>query len=132
MGLKILIVEDERDNMAILMIGLQHLGHQVIGAYNPELGLQLARSEQPDVILMDLSFQGASMDGVEAIRRLKADPATAHIPIVAETASVHSFSAPVVAEVGAQVFLRKPFNRRTLSEAIEAAIAARDVSSSQP
>ena len=121
MPFRVLVVEDEASNMQIIGMNLAMLGYEVIEAHDPDLGLALARAEQPDVILMDMMFKGACFDGLEAIRRLKADPATAHIPIVAQTASVLDYLAPEVLAVGAAVLLHKPFKRKQLVEAIAAA-----------
>lgn len=119
MTLRILIIEDEESNMKILTLSLQLMGHQVMGAFNPELGLQLAVSEQPDLILMDLMFKGASIDGIEAIRRLKADPATRMIPVVAQTASVLDYTELNVCGAGAEGFIRKPFRRKELMMVVD-------------
>lgn len=126
MPLRILLVEDEESNMKILTLSLQLMGHQVMGAFNPELGLQLAASEQPDLILMDLMFKGASFDGIEAIRLLKSDPATAGIPVVAQTASVLDYTELMCCGAGAQGFIRKPFRRRELMVVIEQVMAQRE------
>lgn len=123
MPLRILLVEDEESNMKILTLSLQLMGHQVMGAFNPELGLQLAASEQPDLILMDLMFKGATMDGIEAIRRLKADPVTRLIPVVAQTASVLDYTELMVCGAGADGFIRKPFRRKELMVVIEQVMA---------
>jgi CheY-like chemotaxis protein len=123
MPLRILVVEDEETNMKIISICLQTRGHEVIEAYDPETGLEKARSCQPDIILMDLMFKRASFDGVEAIRRLKADPRTAHIPVLAQTASVLDYSELAVRGAGAEGFIRKPFRRQELLDAIHEALS---------
>lgn len=123
MPLRILVVEDEASNMQIIRLSLQALGHEVLGAFDPETGLELARTEQPDLILMDLMFKGAEIDGVEAIRRLKDHPATCDIPVVAQTAAVLEFSERATLLAGAAGFLHKPYRRRELVAAIEAALA---------
>jgi CheY-like chemotaxis protein len=122
MPLTILVVEDEETNMQIISLNLKGLGHRVVPATNPEEGIALARSWQPDIILMDLMFKGATFDGIEAIRRLKADPLTASIPIVAQTAAVLDFAERAVMLAGASGFLHKPFRRKQLVAAIESAL----------
>lgn len=123
MPLRVLVVEDEVSNMQIIALSLAALGHRVIEACGPEEGVALAREHAPDVILMDMNFKGANIDGLEAIRRLKAQPETSAIPIVAQTAAVLEFSARAVAAVGAAGLLHKPFRRKQLVAAIEAAMA---------
>lgn len=121
MPLRILVVEDEASNLQIIGMNLAMLGYEVLEAINPTRGLELARDAQPDLILMDMMFKGAAFDGLEAIRRLKADPLTRHIPIVAQTASVLDYRAPEVAAAGAAGLLHKPFRRVQLVAAIREA-----------
>lgn len=123
MPLTILVVEDEPSNMQIISLGLTALGHRVIGAVEPVEGHRLARERGPDVILMDLMFKGACMDGVDAIRLLKADPLTAPIPVVAHTAAVLDFVEAGVCAAGAAGLVHKPFRRQQLVAAIEAAVS---------
>jgi CheY-like chemotaxis protein len=123
MPLTILVVEDEETNMQIFTLSLNALGHRVVPAIDPEGVLALAKTFLPDVILMDLMFKGAKIDGIEAIRRLKADPLTAEIPIIAQTAAVLDFAERAVIAAGADGFLQKPFRRKQLVAAIEAVVA---------
>ncbi|MDB5099326.1 MAG: response regulator [Cyanobacteria bacterium RYN_339] len=127
MPLTILVVEDEVSNMQIIRLSLQALGHDVQCAFDPESGIRMARDGDPDVILMDMMFKGADIDGLEAIRRLKADPATAEIPIVAQTAAVLDFTERCAVLAGAAGIIHKPFRRRQLVAAIEAAIAGEPI-----
>ena len=85
---KILLVEDNETNRDMLSRRLELRGHQVVMAVDGERGLAMARSESPDLILMDMSLP--RLDGWEATRRLKGDPATAAIPIIALTAHAMS------------------------------------------
>lgn len=122
MSLKILVVEDEETNMKIIALSLRHRGHLVLEATNPEQGLRMAATERPDIILMDLMFKNASFDGIEAIRRLKADRRTSAIPVVAHTASVLDYREVAVKRAGADGFIRKPFRRQELLEVIAATV----------
>jgi CheY-like chemotaxis protein len=83
---RVLIVEDNFDNRTIYSVLLQHAGYVVIQAPDGEEGVRLAKSECPDVVLMDLSMP--VLDGWEALRRLKEDPDTATIPVFALSAHV--------------------------------------------
>ena len=121
MPFRVLVIEDEDTNMQIIGMNLALLGYEVLEAREPVHGLALAKAERPDVILMDMMFKGAAFDGLEAIRRLKADPATAGIPVVAQTASVLDYLAGEVLGAGAEVLLHKPFRRKELVAAIAAA-----------
>jgi two-component system cell cycle response regulator DivK len=123
MSLRILVVEDEETNMKIIAISLRHRGHEVLEATNPIDGLAMAREHKPDVVLMDLMFKNAAFDGIEAIRRLKADARTASIPVVAHTASVLDYKELVVRDAGADGFIRKPFRRQELLDVITETLA---------
>lgn len=79
----VLVVDDDPDIVDLVAIALEDQGYVVISAVNGA-ALQLARERQPDVILLDILMPG--MDGVEVSRRLRADPATANIPIIAMSA----------------------------------------------
>ncbi len=102
----ILLVEDNDDNQEIYRIILAHHGYDVLQAYDGGSGVELARAHGPDLILMDLTMP--VLDGLEATRLLKADPATAAIPIVALTAHTESEDVAAAAEAGCDAFLSKP------------------------
>lgn len=82
---KILLVEDEADTRELVRLTLELDGHDVVEAGSAEEGIQRAHSSHPDLILMDLSL-GGQFDGLEATKRLRADPAFEETPIVALTA----------------------------------------------
>ena len=102
----ILLVEDNADNQEIYRIILAHHGHSVIQAWDGEAGVRMAREHQPELILMDLSMP--LIDGLEATRRLKADPATAAIPVIALTAHAMQEDRVAAEEAGCIAFLAKP------------------------
>lgn len=80
----ILVVEDNVTNMKLAVFLLQSAGHVVLSAPDADVGLTIAREQQPDLILMDMQLPG--MDGLEATRILKHDEATRRIPVIALTA----------------------------------------------
>jgi CheY-like chemotaxis protein len=82
---KILLVEDEPDTRELVRLTLELDGHEVVEAASAEEGILRARSARPDLILMDLSL-GGQFDGLEATKRLRADPSFDDTPIVALTA----------------------------------------------
>ena len=86
MGKRILMIEDNEDNRRILRDLLTSKGYDVIEAEDGIDGVSAAETFRPDLILMDIQLPG--IDGVEALRRLRADPATQGIPVIAVTASV--------------------------------------------
>lgn len=101
-----LLVEDNEDNRTIYSTVLRHLGYQVIEAQDGVQAVDLARSEHPDLILMDISIPG--MDGWEATRVLRQDPATQEIPIIALTAHALPDDRKRATEVGFTSYLAKP------------------------
>ena len=113
----LLLVEDNDDNRIIYSTYFAHAGFRVIEAADGEQGIALARSEQPDVILMDVSIP--IIDGWEATRRLKADPVTAHIPVIALTAHALAADRERALDVGCDDYLPKPVEPRAVVEAIE-------------
>ena len=106
MSNRILLVEDNDDNQEIYRIILAHHGYEVLQAFDGESGVEIARAQGPDLILMDLTMP--LLDGLEATRMLKADPATAAIPIVALTAHTGSDDRAAAEAAGCAAFLAKP------------------------
>jgi two-component system cell cycle response regulator DivK len=102
----ILLVEDNADNQEIYRIILVHHGHAVLQAWDGEAGVRMAREHGPDLILMDLTMP--LLDGLAATRILKADPATAGIPIIALTAHAMEEDLAAAEEAGCIAFLSKP------------------------
>jgi two-component system, cell cycle response regulator DivK len=111
----ILLVEDNPDNRTIYGTILRHVGYIVAEAESGEEGLRLARELIPALVLMDVAMPG--IDGWEATRILKADPATAGIPVVALTAHAMTEDRRRAQEVGCDGYLSKPIEpRRVVDE----------------
>ena len=111
-----LLVEDNEDNRTIYSTVLRHLGYQVIEAQDGVQAVDLARSEHPDLILMDISIP--RIDGWEATRILRDDPSTQDIPIVALTAHALSDDRERAAEVGFSSYLAKPIEPRAVVDEV--------------
>ena len=122
---KILLVEDNEMNRDMLSRRLVRRGYQVVIALDGESGLSLARSEAPDLILMDMSLP--ILDGWEATRRLKADAVTQHIPVIALTAHAMSSDRDKALKAGCDDYDTKPIELPRLLEKIEALLAASGV-----
>ena len=103
---KILIVEDNPDNMSLVVFLLQSAGHTVLTAMDAEAGLTLARDEQPNLILMDIQLPG--MDGLEATALLKRDEATRAIPVIALTALAMKGDEERIRAAGCDGYIAKP------------------------
>ena len=103
---KILLVEDNEMNRDMLSRRLIRRGFQVVLAMDGQQGVDLARSERPDIILMDMSLPG--IDGWEATRRLRADDATRGLPVIGLTAHAMSGDREKAIEAGCDDYDTKP------------------------
>ena len=103
---RILIIDDEPNNVEVLRRVMTRLGYEVLTASNGESGLHAARHQDPDVVLLDVNMPG--MNGFEVCRRLKADPATRLTPIVLITTLSGSADRVRGIDAGADDFLSKP------------------------
>jgi CheY-like chemotaxis protein len=116
----ILVVEDAPDNRTVAELILRDAGHTVLSVGDGASGVLAARRARPDVILMDLSLP--KLDGWEATRRLKADPSTRDIPVIAFTA--HTLPADIYRAhaAGCAAVIAKPFEIDFFLQSIEALI----------
>ena len=112
MSKRILVVEDREDNLQILRDMLTSAGHEVVEALNGEQALAAVAKQPPDLILMDIQLP--VMDGYEATRRIKADPALRSIPIIAVTSYALSGDEDKARAAGCDDFVAKPFSPRQL------------------
>ncbi|HEX2093222.1 MAG TPA: response regulator [Longimicrobiaceae bacterium] len=113
----VLLVEDNEDNRTVYRTILEHFGYEVIEARNGEDGIRMAREDHPDLILMDISIP--LVDGWEATKILKADPATSGIPIIALTAHALATDRAKAQEVGCDGYLAKPCEPRRVVAEVE-------------
>ncbi len=114
---KILIVEDHPDMRALLIRQMQMMGFVVILAKHGEEGVTKAVEEQPHLILMDIMMPG--MDGCEATRKLRSDPKTRGIPILATTALFRESDLRGCIEAGCNDYIVKPFSFQELEEKVK-------------
>ena len=115
---KVLIVEDNPANMSLAIFLLQSAGHTVLSAVDAEIGLRLARDEQPNLILMDIQLPG--MDGLEATVLLKRDAATRAIPVIALTALAMKGDEERIRAAGCDGYIAKPLEYRSFLATISA------------
>ena len=109
---RILLVEDQEDGRRIVRDLLAASDYALIEAKTGEEGLALAEQERPDLILMDIQLPG--LDGYEVTRRIKANPALSHIPIVAVTSYALSGDEQKAYAAGCNDYVAKPFSPRAL------------------
>ena len=117
---KILLVEDNEMNWDMLSRRLGRRGYDVVVAVDGEQGVSMSRSEGPDLILMDMSLP--VIDGWEATRRIKAEPETSQIPVIALTAHAMVGDKEKALEAGCDDYDTKPIEFPRLMEKIEAAL----------
>lgn len=122
MNHRILVIEDNLLNLELVTDLLESRGFSVLQARTAEEGLRSAREYDPELILMDLSLPG--MDGLAATKMLKADPATAHLPIVALTAHAMRGDDSLAKAAGCDGYLTKPIDTRRFPEQIARFIGA--------
>jgi CheY-like chemotaxis protein len=120
---KILLVEDNEMNRDMLSRRLQRRGYEVLTAVDGETGLALTRSDVPALILMDMSLPG--VDGWDATRQLKADPATRAIPVIALTAHAMAGDREKALAAGCDDFDIKPIDLDRLLGKIEALLGGK-------
>jgi two-component system cell cycle response regulator DivK len=112
MSKRILVVEDQEDNRQILRDLLGSVGFEMLEAWDGEQGVAMAQSQRPDLILMDIQLPG--LDGYEATRRIKADPALKAIPIIVVTSYALSGDGDKAREAGCDDYVTKPYSPRQL------------------
>jgi CheY-like chemotaxis protein len=120
---RILYVEDNDDNIYVITHRLGRAGFTVLVARDGEQGVAMARAERPDLILMDLRLP--VIDGWEATRRIKADAATRHIPVLALSAHAMTGDRARALEAGCDDYDTKPIDLPRLRAKIDALLGAR-------
>jgi len=115
-GKRILAIEDHEENRRLLRDLLTSFGYELIEALTGEEGLTAAETQRPDLILMDIQLPG--IDGYETTRRIKANPALRHIPVIAVTSYALSGDDVKALEAGCDAYVTKPFDPAELLERI--------------
>jgi two-component system cell cycle response regulator DivK len=115
---RILIIEDQEDNRAIMRDVLSTAGYALIEAVDGEEGVKLARSERPDLILMDIQLP--LLDGYEATRQIRATEDLKSVPIIAVTSYALSGDEAKTREAGCDSYVAKPFSPRELLAKVRA------------
>ncbi len=118
---RILVIEDNPANLKLAEFVLTSAGHEVLKANDAAGGLELARSAQPALVLMDIQLPG--MDGLTATRILKSDPLTAAIKVIALTAHAMKGDEEKMVAAGCDGYLAKPFQYAELLARVAAALA---------
>ncbi|CAN7584506.1 response regulator [Rhizobacter sp. LjRoot28] len=118
--LRILIVEDSPVNMLLTVAILERAGHVALKAETAAEGLALARSQRPDLILMDIQLP--DMDGLEATRLVRADPRISDVPIIALTAFAMKGDAEIMRDAGCDGYVTKPIRYQEFLQEVESVV----------
>ena len=119
----ILIVEDNEKNLKLVRDVLQVKGYKTLDTTTAEEGIKVAVEKKPDLILMDIQLPG--MNGIEALKVLRADPATSAIPVIAVTASVMQQDRTLITEAGFDAYVSKPISIKEFLEAVNKTLAGK-------
>lgn len=119
---RVVYIEDNAANLALVEKILGHVGYEVEGAETGEDGLDCIQRDPPDLVLLDLDLPG--IDGFEVVTRIKAIPALSAIPFIAISASVMKQERKMALDAGCFSFIEKPFDIGELRVAVEEALAS--------
>jgi two-component system, chemotaxis family, chemotaxis protein CheY len=117
---KVLIIEDDKATQRALAIRLTSAGYQVASAYDAVIAMSMVRSEQPDMILLDVSIPGG--DGFKVAERIRGIPALVNIPFIFLTGTKKPGFQERAQELGAAGFLEKPFDPEALLNTMASAL----------
>lgn len=119
---RVVYIEDNAANLALVTKVLGHVGYEVEGAGTGEDGLDCIQRDPPDLVLLDLDLPG--IDGFEVVQKIKAIPALSAIPFIAISASVMKQERKMALDAGCFSFIEKPFDIGELRVAVEEALAS--------
>ncbi len=122
---KILIVDDQVEVRELVEVTLEIGDYQILSAENGQQAVEIAQAEHPDIILLDIMMPGSDVDGLEACRRLKTDPATSDITIVLLSAKGQESDIEAGKVAGANDYFTKPFSPIALIEKVEQVMGER-------
>jgi DNA-binding response OmpR family regulator len=117
---KILIVDDERDIVKVLMIRLQSSGYEIATAFDGAQGVFMAHKENPDLIILDIRMPAG--DGFSVAERLKSSSQTFNIPVIFLTGSPEKDAEERAMELGARFYIKKPYDPEELLDAVKRAL----------
>ena len=124
-GLRVLVIDDSPTIVALLKRMLQQNQLVVLEAFDAESGIEIARKEVPDLIFLDIVLPG--MDGFNALRTLRRDPITKHLPIIMISGNTQATEQFYVQRIGADDFMKKPFSRAEVFMRLESLLDAENI-----
>ncbi len=123
MDKKILVIEDDPSTLRLIKYTLQQEGYQVLTAPNGLEGIRKTKSEEPDLVILDVMLPG--LDGFEICHRLRANPQTAQLPILMVSGKAREIDRATGLKVGADDYITKPWHRPELVTKIVAMLEAK-------
>ena len=118
---RILVADDDEDIRMLVVMRLQHSGHEVEQVGDGATAVEQCRSDAPDLVVLDLMMPG--MNGLDACRTIRADPALAKTPVILLTARAQTSDVEAGLAAGADDYITKPFSPRDLAERVDALLA---------
>ncbi len=125
-GKKILLVEDNPVNRRLALFLLRSQGYEVREATTAQEAFDVLKTERPDLIVMDIQLPG--MDGLEAVKKIKAQPATANIPVVAVTSYAMKGDREKALAAGCAGYITKPIDKDTFIQEVALRVAREEIS----
>jgi DNA-binding response OmpR family regulator len=119
----VLVADDDEDILELVSFRLERAGYEVLLARDGTSALAMAQERKPDLAVLDVMMPG--LNGYEVTQRLRAEPATAQIPVILLTARVQETDVDRGFEAGADDYLRKPFSPQELRARVQAILAPR-------
>ncbi|GAA3351180.1 hypothetical protein GCM10020358_79980 [Amorphoplanes nipponensis] len=126
----VLIADDDADHRELMALALARLGHEVVEAADAEAAQRAIEAGGVDAALIDVRMPGVS--GIDLCRRLRADPATADLPIMLVSADVNNYRILAALDAGADDYLTKPYHRAELFDRVELLLARRGATTTRP
>lgn len=121
---RVLVVDDDPQVLKLLRLNFEMEGYDVVSATNGEEALSLVRGDTPDVVVCDVMMPG--IDGLEVVRRLRADPATVTLPLIVVSAKAQRGDVSEGLRLGADAYVTKPFDPSELLELVADLLAKRE------
>lgn len=121
---RVLVVDDDPQVLKLLRVNFELEGYDVMTATNGEEALDLVGRDSPDAVICDVMMPG--IDGLEVVRRLRADPATVALPLVVVSAKAQRSDVAAGLQLGADAYVTKPFDPAELLEVVAGLLAARE------
>jgi two-component system response regulator MtrA len=115
---RVLVADDDEDILALVKAVLERAGHEVITVHDGAQALESVQAKSPDLVVLDISMP--ELDGLEVLRRVRADAVTRDLPVILLTAQAQEVDVERGYATGASAYVKKPFSPRELAERVDA------------